>query len=168
MHHSAHTNSSAWSADWRIEDVALRHADTEVEQRACFAVMQELRPHLKNAEEFLDRIGRQARQDYRILAAWDDDRVVALAGYRFQENLVYGKFLYVDDLVSASDQRGKRWGERLLKALDDVALQAACVRLVLDTGMANALAQRFYFRQGLLTGSLRFGKPIGVQPGGPA
>lgn len=168
MHHPAHTGSSAWSPDWRIEDIALRHADTEVEQRACFAVMHELRPHLNNEDEFIDRIGRQAGQDYRILAAWEGDRVVALAGYRFQENLVYGKFLYVDDLVSASDQRGKRWGERLLKALEDVALQAGCVRLVLDTGMANALAQRFYFRQGLLTGSLRFGKPIVGSAGGAA
>jgi len=34
------------------------------------------------------------------------------------------------------------------------------MRLVLDTGLANALAQRFYFRQGLLTSSMRFGKPI--------
>nr|WP_198980274.1 GNAT family N-acetyltransferase [Herbaspirillum sp. ASV7] len=168
MHHPAPTSPATCCADWRIEDVALRHADTEVEQRACFAVMHELRPHLKNEDEFLDRIGRQARQDYRILAAWEGDQVVALAGYRFQENLVYGKFLYVDDLVSASEQRGKRWGERLLKALEGVALQAGCVRLVLDTGMANALAQRFYFRQGLLTGSLRFGKPIGVLPGGAA
>ncbi len=165
MHHPSHL---AAPADWRIEDAALRHADTEAEQLACFAVMHELRPHLKNEDEFIDRISRQVRQDYRILAAWDDDQVVALAGYRFQENLVYGKFLYVDDLVSATGQRGKRWGERLLKALDDVALQAACVRLVLDTGMANALAQRFYFRQGLLTGALRFGKPIVGSTGGAA
>ncbi len=40
-------------------------------------------------------------------------------------------------------------------------MKDGCVRLVLDTGMANALAQRFYFRQGMLTGALRFGKAIG-------
>lgn len=146
---------------WRIADDALRHADTDADQRACYAVMRELRPHLQNEDEFMQRIGRAAEESYRILAAWDEGRVVALAGYRFQENLVYGKFLYVDDLVSAEGQRGQRWGERLLKALDAVAEEAGVVRLVLDTGLANALAQRFYFRQGLLTSSLRFGKAIG-------
>ncbi|WDZ97746.1 GNAT family N-acetyltransferase [Herbaspirillum sp. WKF16] len=146
---------------WRIDDDALRHADTDADKRACYAVMRELRPHLASEEEFMQRIGRAADESYRMLAAWDEGRVVAIAGYRFQENLVYGKFLYVDDLVSAETQRGKRWGERLLKALDAVALEAGVARLVLDTGMANALAQRFYFRQGLLTGAMRFGKAIG-------
>jgi hypothetical protein len=99
--------------DWRLTDVALRHADIEADQLACFAVMHELRPHLRDSDEFLARIGRAASQGYRILAAWEQGKVVALAGYRFQENLVYGPFLYVDDLVSASTERGKRWGERL-------------------------------------------------------
>jgi len=146
---------------WRIADPALRHADADDERRACYAVMRELRPHLDSEDAFIERIGRAADESYRILAAWEDGQVMALAGYRFQENLVYGKFLYVDDLVSAGHARGKRWGERLLKALEAVAAQAGCVRLVLDTGMANALAQRFYFRQGLLTGAMRFGKAIG-------
>lgn len=147
---------------WRIADDALRHADSDAERRACYAVMRELRPHLQSEEEFMQRIGRAAGESYRMLAAWDEGRVVAIAGYRFQENLVYGKFLYVDDLISAENQRGKRWGERLLKALDAVALEAGVARLVLDTGMGNALAQRFYFRQGLLTGAMRFGKVIGA------
>ncbi|KAF1042192.1 MAG: Aminoalkylphosphonate N-acetyltransferase [Herbaspirillum frisingense] len=149
--------------EWHIADAALRHADTDADKRACYAVMRELRPHLQSEAEFMERIARAADESYRMLAARDepDGEVVALAGYRFQENLVYGKFLYVDDLVSAEGQRGKRWGERLLKALDAVAEEAGCARLVLDTGMANALAQRFYFRQGLVTGALRFGKAIG-------
>lgn len=147
---------------WSITDPALRHADTDDERRACYAVMRELRPHLRSEEEFMQRTGRAADESYRILAAWEQGKVTALAGYRFQENLVYGKFLYVDDLVSAEHARGKRWGERLLKALDVVAAEAGCVRLVLDTGMTNALAQRFYFRQGLLTSSIRFGKAIGT------
>ncbi|MBP0596724.1 GNAT family N-acetyltransferase [Herbaspirillum sp. LeCh32-8] len=146
---------------WRIADAALRHADSDADKRACFPVMHELRPHLQDEDDFMQRIGRAADESYRILAAWEEGRVVALAGYRFQENLVYGKFLYVDDLVSAEGQRGKRWGERLLKAVDEVAAQAGVARVVLDTGMANTLAQRFYFRQGMLTGALRFGKPVG-------
>jgi len=142
-------------------DAALRHADTQEALRSCYAVMKQLRPHLQGEEDFLDRIARMQTQSYRLLAAWGDDgQAVALAGYRFQENLVYGKFLYVDDLVTAETARGSRWGARLLDALTAVAEQAGCMRLVLDTGLANALAQRFYFRQGLLTSSMRFGKPI--------
>ncbi|MCA1322828.1 GNAT family N-acetyltransferase [Herbaspirillum sp. alder98] len=147
--------------EWQISDPALRHADSETDRRACYVVMRELRPHLDSEAEFIERTTRAADESYRILAAWEEGKVVALAGYRFQENLVYGRFLYVDDLVTAGHARSQRWGERLLDALNAVAGEAGCARLVLDTGMANALAQRFYFRQGLLTSSMRFGRAIG-------
>lgn len=143
-----------------IDGSVLRHADSQEALRSCYAVMKQLRPHLQSEAEFLARIARQQDESYRLLAAWDDEQVVALAGYRFQENLVYGRFMYVDDLITAETARGSRWGERLLDALTTIAEQSACVRLVLDTGLTNALAQRFYFRQGLLTSSMRFGKPV--------
>ncbi len=138
----------------------LRHADTPEALRACYPVMKQLRPHLQSEAEFLERVARQAAEGYRLLAEWQDDRPVALAGYRLQENLVYGKFLYVDDLITTEAARGSQCGARLLDALSEVAAQSGCVRLTLDTGLANALAQRFYFRQGLLTSSMRFGKAI--------
>ncbi len=138
----------------------LRHADTPEALRACYPVIKQLRPHLQSEAEFLERVARQAAEGYRLLAEWQDDRPVALAGYRLQENLVYGKFLYVDDLITTEAARGSQCGARLLDALSEVAAQSGCVRLTLDTGLANALAQRFYFRQGLLTSSMRFGKAI--------
>ncbi len=136
----------------------LRDVETEDQLRACYPVMKELRPHLESEDEFVARVARQAAQGYRILAAWDGGEVVALAGYRLQENLVYERFLYVDDLVACEKQRGRRWGARLLERLSAYAERAACARLVLDTGLSNALAQRFYFREGLLPGAMRFGK----------
>lgn len=139
---------------------ALRHLESPDEWRACLPLMQELRPHLADADEFVQRLARMHREHYRLLAAVNDGRAVALAGYRHQENLIYGRFLYVDDLVVESSARGSRWGAQLLGALDDLARATDCARLVLDTGLGNALAQRFYFRQGLLTSAIRFSKPL--------
>jgi ribosomal protein S18 acetylase RimI-like enzyme len=73
---------------------------------------------------------------------------------------VYGRFLYVDDLVAAPAHRCRRWGALLLSQLTVLAQQAGCTRLVLDTGLGNVLAQRFYFREGLLPGAMRFGKAL--------
>jgi ribosomal protein S18 acetylase RimI-like enzyme len=140
---------------------ALRHADSDTDLRACFRVMHQLRPDLADENDFLARMHRMRGDRYRLLAAWYGDTALALAGYRLQENLVYGgSFLYVDDLVTDTPARGGGWGARLLEALTTVAVEAGCVRLVLDTGLSNALAQRFYFREGLLTGALRFHKRL--------
>ncbi len=143
-----------------MDSTVLRHADTPGELRACFPVMQELRPHLRDEADFLARIERQRAEGYRLMAAWHGGRPVALSGYRVQENLIYGRFLYVDDLIAAAHSRGHRWGARLLDEMEVIARAHGCVRLVLDTALSNALAQRFYFRQGMLTGAMRFAKPL--------
>ncbi|MRW85104.1 GNAT family N-acetyltransferase [Pseudoduganella sp. FT26W] len=136
----------------------MKIVETEQELRACYPVMKELRPHLQSEDAFVAQILRQREQGYRILAVWEGGEVVALAGYRLQENTVYGRFLYVDDLIAAEQHRSRRWGALLLTKLTAMAEEAQCARLVLDTGLTNVLAQRFYFREGMLPGSLRFAK----------
>src|SRR5690606_37166290 len=127
---------------------------------AAFTVVQQLRPHLTDAQDMLERVQRMQQNGYRMLAIWDNTDVIALAGYRMQENLIYGPFLYVDDLVTLDTARGQRCGARLLHALQTIGIDAGCARLVLDTGLANSLAQRFYFRQGLLSTGMHFGMAL--------
>lgn len=140
--------------------IELRHAESPEEILACYPVMRELRPHLATPDEFLERVNRQAEQGYRLLAAWRGDEALALAGYRGMEMLIHGKFIYVDDLVTREDARGNHIGQQLLAYLYGLAWEQDCNRVVLDTGIANGLAQRFYFRMGMLPTGLHFGYQV--------
>jgi len=140
--------------------IAFRHAETAAELTACFPVMLELRPHLADAREFLPRVQRQAADGYRLLAAWRDGQPLGLAGYRVQENLIRGRFCYVDDLVVTASARGGQLGARLLDAVSVEARALGIGRLVLDTAIDNLLGQRFYFRYGMLPAGLRFAMPL--------
>jgi GNAT superfamily N-acetyltransferase len=142
------------------EPIALRHIESDSEVAACFAIMRELRSHLSSAEELAERVRRQREGGYRLLAAWRSNIVVALAGYRVQENLIHGRFLYVDDLVTTARERGAGHGARLLNAAAEEGRRLGCVRLVLDTALDNVLAHRFYYRQGMLARAVRFSRPI--------
>ncbi len=141
----------------------LRHAESDTEITACFPVMQQLRPHLSDAAELLERVRRQQAFGYRLLAAWDGATPVGLAGWRVQDNLIRGRFCYVDDLVVTEAARRGGLGARLLDAVADEATALGLPRLVLDTGLDNLLGQRFYFRYGMLPAALRFG--IALDPG---
>lgn len=146
-----------------MPEIHLKHAVTDEDYRSAFDVMRELRPHLTDAEAFVRQMRRQAEQGYVLLTARDtspDGAVVALAGYRHLENTVYGRFVYVDDLVTTEHARGQRLGERLLDAARDDARQHGCMYLILDTGLSNALAQRFYFRQGMLSRGMHFSQSL--------
>jgi ribosomal protein S18 acetylase RimI-like enzyme len=137
--------------------IEIRSAETQAELEACFPVMHALRPHITDVAELVTRIRSQAGQGYRLLAAWRGTAVIGAAGYRMQENLIRGRFCYVDDLVVAETARRGGLGARLLDAVAVEARHAGCRRLTLDTGLDNLLGQRFYFRYGMLPASLRFG-----------
>jgi len=143
-----------------MSTLRLSHVDSEQDYQACFHVMHELRPHLTDAATFIAQARRQAGQGYSLLAAWQGEQVKGLAGYRIQENLLYGRFLYVDDLVAVSDARRHGLGSKLIDALREEAQRQGCAYFVLDTALGNALGQRFYFRQGLLAGGMHFSQPL--------
>lgn len=139
-----------------MSPLRLSHIETDADCLASFGVMRELRPHLGDVQAYIRQLRRQAGQGYRLLAAWGGDRVVGLAGYRLQENLIYGRFIYIDDLVTTDETRRHGVGAMLIDAVREQARREDCAQLVLDTGLGNALAQRFYFRQGLLSAALHF------------
>ena len=146
------------TAPARLVDLAASDAAAVL---ACLPVLRELRPRLGTEAEVVAQLARQAAEGYRLLAAvGSDDAVLALAGWRFMENTVYGRFLYVDDLVTGAADRGRGWGARLLDALAERGRAAGCARLVLDSGVTNGAAHRFYFRQRLTVGALHFGRAL--------
>jgi len=143
----------------RLADLA---ADDPAAVQACLAALRALRPHLGSDAEVVAQLARQAAGGYRLLAAVAaDEAVLALAGWRLMENTVYGRFLYVDDLVTATSARGGGLGARLIAALAERAEAAGCARLVLDSGVGNSAAHRFYFRERLTIGALHFGRVLG-------
>ena len=134
----------------------LGHLEDKQAFEASFDLMRVLRPHVTDPTNYVAQLARQSEQGYRLLAAWDAGHVVGLAGYRELENLLYGRFIYVDDLVVHPDLQRSGLGARLLNAVREDAVQRGCAHFVLDTGLHMPLAQRFYFRQGLLAHGMHF------------
>jgi len=118
-------------------------ATSEDEINACYPVMAELRPHVTEGE-FLSRIKRQIETANYGLACVLDNEVRAVAGFRISENLAWGKFLYVDDLVSRNDDRSKGYGGLLFDWLLDHARRHNCDQFHLDSGVQRFRAHRFY------------------------
>ncbi|PUA19333.1 GNAT family N-acetyltransferase [Glaciimonas sp. PCH181] len=141
-------------------DVKIKHIESDADLEASFSVMKELRPHLSDRASYAAQIAQQRTQGYRLLAAWRDGAIVGLAGYRLLDNLLYGHFIYVDDLVVTASLHRAGLGERLLQAARQQAIALHCNHFVLDTGLHMALAQRFYFRQGLLARGMHFVEPL--------
>ena len=135
--------------------MSIRIASTDIEIADCWPVMRELRPHIAESE-FVARVRRLESAGYKLAFAQVRDSIVAVAGFRVGENLAWGRFLYVDDLVTRSDMRSQGHGGRVLAWLGDYAARAGCVQLHLDSGVQRKDAHRFYQREGLTMTSYHF------------
>src|SRR5687768_7923533 len=91
--------------------IALAQTDAAIAR--CFPVMQQLRPHLVESD-FVRQIRRMQLAGFHLAALESDGCVAAVAGYRYQEKLFSGRNLYVDDLVTDTQQRSRGHGAALL------------------------------------------------------
>jgi len=134
-------------------------AETEQAIEACFPVMHELRRHLVQ-ETFVERIQQQQSQGYQLAYVEVTAQPVAVAGFRISNNLAWGKFLYVDDLVTLEEQRSHGYGAALLNWLCEYAIQEGCDQLHLDSGMQRKAAHRFYEREQVTATGFHFARNL--------
>jgi GNAT superfamily N-acetyltransferase len=133
----------------------IQEAATDAEISATFPVMRQLRPHLKEAE-YLEVVHRLQRSGYRLAFLAEGGEVRCVTGFRIVEFLAYGKFLYVDDLVTAEDACSEGHGKQVLDWLAGVARKEGCASLQLESGVQRHEAYRFYVREGMKISSYRF------------
>lgn len=131
-------------------------AATPEEIRRCFRVMRELRTHIADEQEFVDRVLRQQKEGYQLAFLEYDGQICAVAGYRFLESLFSGKNLYVDDLVTRERDRSHGFGGELLDWLITEARKQGCKALELDSGVQRFDAHRFYFSKRMSISSYHF------------
>ena len=130
-------------------------AKTDSEISACYPAMNELRPHIAK-EEFISVVRKQEENGYRLAFVQSPEGIVAVAGFRVSENMAWGRYLYVDDLVTLTAYRSKGYGSKLLDWLCKYAEKEGCNHVHLDSGSQRKDAHRFYEREGMQSVGLHF------------
>ncbi|MET9614941.1 GNAT family N-acetyltransferase [Kitasatospora indigofera] len=128
----------------------IREALDEGEVRSCWPVFRELRLNIPSEELFVDRWRNQRAEGYRIVLLEREGEVQAVAGFRILHSMAWGRILYLDDLGALSDQHGGGLGTALLRHVQQLARDAGCEAVHLDTGHQRHRAHRAYLRNGFV------------------
>jgi GNAT superfamily N-acetyltransferase len=121
--------------------------------------MSQLRLHLKE-EEYLEVVRRLQRSGYRVAFADEEGEVRCVAWFRVTEFLAYGRFLYVDHLMTVEDVRSEGHGRRMLNWLVGVAREEGCKSLHLDPGVQRHEAHGFYTREKMNIFAYHFARAV--------
>lgn len=141
--------------------IEILHAETDDDVARLFPVIRELRLHLEDAGELVERVTRQRVQGYRLIYVVNDaGEPVACAGFRLGEYLALGSALYVDDLICLEDYRGLGYAKALMRWMEQFARDEGCQTFHLDSGTQRQRAHHFYFREGLSITSFHFVKTL--------
>ena len=138
----------------------IRELTADHEILAAFPLMSELRDRVR-AETFLAEVRRQQIEGYRLFGGFDGGRLVSLAGVRRSHTLARGEHLFVDDLVTASAERGRGHGTALLAHLAARSAAEGIPRMYLDS---RATAKGFYERVGF---TMLTSIPCSIEVAGP-
>jgi GNAT superfamily N-acetyltransferase len=125
--------------------------------------MRALRTHLPSEDEFVERVDAVQRpQGYRLAAVVEDGRALAVAGFRVVETLWSGRMLYVDDLSTLPEARGKGHAGALIGWCEDEARRLGCDELHLDSGVGpdRQDAHRLYMNRRMRISAHHFSKRL--------
>lgn len=138
--------------------MTVRELDDTTTELA-YRVMKELRPHLTGAAEFVERIRMQRKEGYRLVGSFSAaGEVVSVAGFRTGNCLAWGHFVYIDDLVTLPEARGKGHASALLRWVDEEAVRLGCQQVHLDSATYRHDAHRRYLTSGYDIQAFHFGK----------
>jgi GNAT superfamily N-acetyltransferase len=128
----------------------LRIADavTDGDIAACFPVMSQLRPQIAE-QDFVTLVKHLAATTGLRVACLDEDGIKAVAGYRVAEWLAGGRYLEIEDLVTAEGWRSKGYGGAMFDWLVAEAARRECRQVRLVSHVRRTDAHRFYLRKGM-------------------
>ena len=117
----------------------IQELQSQKEIVEAYPIMKQLRSHL-DQETYVGLVSEAQQKDrYRMYALNQNEKIVAVVGFKPMITLYYGRFIWVCDLVTDDHQRSKGYGELLLEFVHDWAKEHHYESVALSSGL-----QHFY------------------------
>jgi GNAT superfamily N-acetyltransferase len=133
----------------------IHTATSDAQILACWDVVHALRPHLK-PEGFVETIRDQQAEGYHLIYLEHEGRIVSAAGYRRMKMLFSGPIIYIDDLSTLPEARGRGHAGALLDHIFEIARREGLNGVQLDSGHHRHEAHRLYLNKGFKISSHHF------------
>ncbi|MCF0049598.1 GNAT family N-acetyltransferase [Dyadobacter chenwenxiniae] len=131
--------------------------ETESDMLKCRRAVQALRPQLGD-DLYLDAVKKTLADNRQIIFIEENDEAASVAVFETGYNLFRGSYIYIDDLSTLPEQRGKGLAGILIDWILDYAKKNDYAQVHLDSGVSEARtdAHRLYLNKRFQVASLHF------------
>ena len=135
----------------------IRIAETNEDILKCRRAIQALRPSLSDAI-YVSEVERTLADNRQMIFIEDNSEAAAVAVFETGYNLFRGKYIYIDDLSTLPEYRGKGYAGMLIDWILDYARRESFDQVHLDSGVNEARtdAHRLYLNKRFQVASLHF------------
>ena len=113
------------------------------ELELAFPIINQLRPH-RSLEEYIEIVKEMMQTGYQIACLFDGGKVVSFSGFTRLTILAYGDHIWVYDLITDENHRGKGYGKLLMSYIEKLAEEYGLTCVALQSGFQRVDAHRFY------------------------
>jgi len=135
-------------------------AETRAQVAFCKEVLFAFRSNL-NESTYIDLVMKMIEYErFKLvyIRADDNSKVAAFIGYRVMHTLMLGWMIYIDDLYTDPEYRGRGYAGSLLDYVDQEAVAKNISSVHLDSGYDLHDAHRLYLNKGYVLACNHFGK----------
>lgn len=127
--------------------MSIKFANTQEDFLKCWNAISALRPNLTK-ENYLALVDNMKNQTYQLAFIEEENGdVPAVVGFRYMTMLYCGNIIYIDDLSTLSEARGKGYASQLLDFIIDLAQTQKLDGVHLDSGHQRYDAHRLYLNK---------------------
>lgn len=143
-----------------MTEVLIREISKKDEMMTSYSLVNQMYKKMTK-EEFSSALDEMImRNDYKMVAAFLDGKLVGVSGYWISRMLYCGRYLQASNLVVDENTRQQGIGKKLLNHLEEKAKELDCNKLVLDSYTENKKSHPLYFREGFYIRGFHFMKDL--------
>jgi len=138
-------------------DIKVAASDEDIEK--CREVLFLLRPHLARGT-YLESVRKTLADNRMLIFIEENGRAVSASVFEWGYNLYRGSYIYIDDLSSLAESRGKGYAGALLDWIFEYAQKHNIDQVHLDSGVNSSRwdAHRLYLDKRFNITSLHFAR----------
>lgn len=141
-------------------EIKIRELVTKDEMMQAYSLVNQMYDKITREEFSLSLDEMISRSDYKIVAAFDGEKLMGISGYWIARMLYCGRYLQASNLVVDKEARKSGVGKKLLNYLEEKARHEGCNKFVLDSYVLNTRSHTLFFREGFYIRGFHFMKDL--------
>lgn len=143
-----------------MTELKIRELNSKDEMLLAYPIIKQ-RYRQMSLETFDEQISEMiAMNDFKMIGAFLDDRLVGVAGYWVLCMLYCGRYIQVSSFIVDEEKRGAGIGKKILNAIEKIGKKLNCEKVILDSFTENKKSHPLYFREGFHIRGFHFMKDL--------